>query len=133
MIPQSVSVFTWLCKTVDNKSFWAYNSGIVSDRSLKMKVLITTQYSENYGTESDPYWKFKGGSDYFIQNVNPLNVAPGMLVDKVRSQIEYSNPMSQELILDWELVSDDFITEFEKDQLEFGGKIVYPTKVIELA
>ena len=98
-----------------------------------MKVLITTQYSENYGTESDPYWKFKGGSDYFIQNVNPLNVAPGMLVDKVRSQIEYSNPMSQELILDWELVSDDFITEFEKDQLEFGGKIVYPTKVIELS
>ena len=88
-----------------------------------MKVLITTQYSENYGTESDPYWKFKGGSDYFIQNVNPLNVAPGLLVDKVRSQIEYSNPMSQELILDWELVSDDFITEFEKDQLEFGGKI----------
>ena len=62
-----------------------------------MKVLITTQYSENYGTESDPYWKFKGGSDYFIQNVNPLNVAPGLLVDKVRSQIEYSNPMSQEI------------------------------------
>ena len=31
-----------------------------------MKVVINTQYKENYGTEADPYWKFKGGTTYII-------------------------------------------------------------------
>ena len=31
-----------------------------------MKVVINTQYKENYGTVSEPYWKFKGGSTYII-------------------------------------------------------------------
>ena len=98
-----------------------------------MKVLITTQYSENYGTESDPYWKFKGGSEYFISNVDPLKVAPGLLVEQVRSKIEYSNPMSEEYILDWELVADDYMTEFERSQLEYEGKIMFPCKELVLA
>ena len=54
-----------------------------------MKILITTQYQENYGTDADPYWKMKGGSDYFITGVDPLRVAPGLLVDQVRDRIEY--------------------------------------------
>ena len=97
-----------------------------------MKILITTQYRENYGTECDPYWKFKGGSDYFIPNVDPLKVAPGSLVEQVRDQIEYANPMSEEYILDWELVADDYQTEFERSQLEYDGEIRYPTRVLEL-
>jgi len=97
-----------------------------------MKILITTQYRENYGTESDPYWKFKGGDEYYILGVDPLKTAPGVLVEKVRDRIEYAGPMNEEYILDWELVEDDFQTDFERDQLLFDGEIRYPTHVIEL-
>ena len=98
-----------------------------------MKILIATQYCENYGSHDEPYWKFKGGSEYFIEGVDPLKVAPGLLVDKVRGKIEYSNPMSEEYILDWELVADDYMTEFERDQLEFEGQVRFPAKVLEVA
>ena len=97
-----------------------------------MKILITTQYRENYGTAEEPYWKFKGGSDYFILDVDPLKVAPGLLVEQVRGEIEYANPMSEEYILDWELVADDYMTEFERSQLEYDGEIRYPARVLEL-
>ena len=97
-----------------------------------MKILITTQYRENYGTETDPYWKMKGGDEYFILNVDPLKTAPGLLVEQVRGEIEYANPMSEESILDWQLVEDDFQTNFEQDQLLFDGEIRYPTHVIAL-
>ena len=97
-----------------------------------MKILITTQYKENYGTDADPYWKFKGGSDYFILGVDPLKVAPGLLVEQIRGQIEYAGPMSEESILDWELVADDALSPFEQDQLELDGEIRYPAQVLEL-
>ena len=98
-----------------------------------MKILITTQYRENYGTVEEPYWKFKGGEDYFILGVDPLKTAPGLLVEQVRGEIEYANPMSEEYILDWELVADDYQTEFERSQLEYDGEIRYPARVLELA
>jgi len=97
-----------------------------------MKILITTQYRENYGTPAEPYWKFKGGEDYFILGVDPVKVAPGVLVEQVRGQIEYSGEMSEEYILDWELVADDYVTDFERSQLEYEGEIRFPAKVIEL-
>ena len=98
-----------------------------------MKILISTQYRENYGSVSDPYWKFKGSSEYFIKGVDPLQVAPGLLVDRVRAEVEYSNDMAEEYILDWELVADDYMTDFEKSQLEYDGKVLFPAKVLELA
>jgi hypothetical protein len=97
-----------------------------------MKILITTQYRENYGTPAEPYWKFKGGEDYFILNVDPVKTAPGVLVEQVRGQIEYSGAMSEEYILDWQLVADDYVTDFERGQLELDGRIQYPAKILEL-
>jgi hypothetical protein len=97
-----------------------------------MKILITTQYRENYGTLEEPYWKFKGGEDYFILGVDPVKTAPGLLVEQVRGQIEYSGEMSEEYILDWELVADDYVTDFERSQLELDGAIQYPAKILEL-
>jgi hypothetical protein len=97
-----------------------------------MKILITTQYRENYGTAEEPYWKFKGGEDYFILNVDTLKTAPGVLVEQVRDRIEYSGEMSEEYILDWELVADDYVTDFERSQLELDGRIQYPARVLEL-
>ncbi len=97
-----------------------------------MKILITTQYRENYGTAEEPYWKFKGGEDYFILGVDPVKTAPGVLVEQVRGQIEYSGDMSEEYILDWELVADDYVTDFERGQLELDGIIQHPAKILEL-
>ena len=95
-----------------------------------MKILITTQYQENYGTDADPYWKMKGGSDYFITGVDPLRVAPGLLVDKVRDRIEYQGVMSQEYIVDWRLVDDDYVTDFERDQMQYDGRVTHPTPIL---
>jgi len=97
-----------------------------------MKILITTQYRENYGTPDDPYWKSKGGTDYVILNVDPVKTAPGVLVEQVRDQVEYSTPMSEEYILDWDLVADDALSPFEQDQLELDGAIQFPAKILEL-
>ena len=97
-----------------------------------MKILITTQYRENYGTPEEPYWKFKGGEDYFILNVDPVTQAPGLLVEKARREVEYTGPMSEEYVVDWCLVEDDYITDFERSQLEYEGEIRFPAKVLEL-
>lgn len=95
------------------------------------KLMITTQYRENYGSEEQPYWKFKGGSEYFIANVNECDMID-VIVDRVRPQIEISNPMCQEYILGYEIVADDYMTEFERSQLEYEGKVTYPAKILEI-
>jgi hypothetical protein len=106
-----------------------------------MKLLITTQVYENYawredgtlGVGNDAYWKAKGGCEYVINNVDPLKVAPGLLVESVRGQVEIDNDGFREYILDWELVDDSYLTEFERSQLEYEGKITFPAKELNIA
>lgn len=98
-----------------------------------MKIIITTQYLENYGTDTEPYWKAKGGDDYVILGVDPLKTAPGLLVEQVRSQIEYHGDMSQEYIVDWNLVPDHQLTDYEQDQLAFDGEIRYPANILSVS
>ena len=101
-----------------------------------MKLLIQTQYAENYGSSGEPYWKFKGGEDYIIDvpgfrfNEDMAWKKAEMIVDELRSKIEYSGSMSEEYIRDWLFVQDDFLTDFEKSQLEYEGEILYPAKRI---
>ena len=99
------------------------------------KLLIQTQIQENYGAhdwdgqgQCPQYWKFKGGNDYVVKNVDPLKVAPGLLVDSVRGKIETDNEYVREHIVDWEIVADDYLTDFERSQLEYEGKITYPAE-----
>ena len=99
------------------------------------KLLIQTQIQENYGAhdwdgqgQCPQYWKFKGGNDYVIKNVDPLKVAPGLLVDSVRGKVETDNEYVREHIVDWEIVADDYLTDFERSQLEYEGKITYPAE-----
>ena len=93
-----------------------------------MKLVINTQYRENYGShdwdgkgECPQYWKFKGGSTYVVPNI--LGESPDIL-KRVRPLIEYGNYGSEEYILDynivennakvcesWESVTQIFITE----------------------
>ena len=61
-----------------------------------------------------------------------MKTAPGLLVERVRDQIEYAGPMSEESILDWQLVADDALSPFEQDQLELDGEILYPARVLAL-
>ena len=61
-------------------------------------------------------------------------IAAGLLVETVmdvRSRIETNSQYLTEEIVDWEVVRDDELTTFERDQLRYEGRIQYPDKVIE--
>ena len=97
-----------------------------------MKLLITTQVYENYGAhdwdgEGDcpQYWKAKGGSDYVIKRFKGDATTAVMAV---RSQIEEDNDHYRESIIDFRIVADDYLTEFEQSQLAYEGSIRYPAK-----
>ena len=90
------------------------------------KLLITTQVYENYGSADEPYWKPKGGSDYVVKKVNVNKVTETVM--GVRSQIECDNEFYREYILGWEVVANDYLTEFEQSQLEYEGTIRFPAK-----
>jgi hypothetical protein len=95
------------------------------------KLLITTQVYENYGAhdwdgtgEVPQYWKAKGGNDYVIKNFTDFGSVTETIM-AIRSKIELDDSFCRENIINWEIVSDDYLTEFERDQLEYEGKITY--------
>jgi hypothetical protein len=90
------------------------------------KLLIQTQTYENYGDDVNPYWKPKGGCDYVVKKVNVNKVTETVM--GLRSQIECDNEYYREHIINFEVVANDYLTEFEKDQLEYEGKIRFPAK-----
>ena len=106
-----------------------------------MKLLITTQIQENYGAHDwdgvgacPQRWKFKGGQDYkfdlgsTVRNQSALEE----LVEYFRPQIEEDNDYYRNHIIGWEVVSDDFLTDFEQSQLEYEGRIAYPATKLEM-
>jgi hypothetical protein len=105
-----------------------------------MKLHIYTQDQENYGAhdwdgvgECPEYWKFKGGRDFFVPMGYSINSETATaIVMAVRGDIEESNDYFRCEIIGWDIVADDFMTEFEKSQLEYEGSIRYPAKVLEL-
>ena len=93
------------------------------------KLYIFTQNYENYGTTGDPYWKPKGATDYFVPDFDGDEATTIMLV---RDQIECNNEYYQSSILGWEVVPNDYMTEFEKYQLDYEGSIRFPARVISV-
>jgi hypothetical protein len=98
-----------------------------------LKLLITTQVYENYGAHDwdgkgtcPSYWKAKGGSDYVVKNINVNQVTETVMA--VRGQIEEDNDHYRETIIDFRLVKDDYLTEFEQSQLAYEGAIRFPAK-----
>jgi hypothetical protein len=77
-----------------------------------MKLVIQTQYRENYGAHDwdgegacPQYWKPKGGSTYIVEL--DLNSAQNPSVyEDVEKCIEFSDDYSEEYILDLQLVDD---------------------------
>ena len=105
-----------------------------------MKLLVTTQVYENYGAhdwdgtgECPQYWKAKGGNDYVIKNFKGGSEQATVAVMSVWDRVECANEAFRETILGWSIVADDYLTEFEKSQLEYEGKITYPAKELEWA
>jgi hypothetical protein len=105
-----------------------------------MKLLVTTQVYENYGAhdwdgtgECPQYWKAKGGNDYVIKNFKGGSEQATAAVMCVWNQVECANEHYRETILGWNIVADDYLTEFEKSQLEYEGKITFPAKELEWA
>lgn len=94
------------------------------------KLLIQTQVYENYGDAAKPYWKPKGGGDYVIKNFKKFSKVTEVVM-AVRGQIEQDNEFYREHIINFEVVSDDYLTEFERSQLEYEGKITYPANEIK--
>ena len=71
------------------------------------KLVIETQYMENYDVDDvteEGHWKFKGGNTFIV---------------------EYDNSMSREFVLSWTVESDDWVSQYEKDQKEWSDGSFY--------
>jgi len=106
-----------------------------------MQLLITTQIQENYGAhdwdgegECPQYWKFKGGNDYKYDLGSVARNAEALaeLVEFFRGQIEENNDYYRNNIIGWEVVGDDYLTDFEQSQLDYEGRIAYPATRLEM-
>jgi hypothetical protein len=76
-------------------------------------LVINTQYRENYAAHDEgyrhgvdeAYWKFKGGSTYFVTDLTEANVnsivANG--IPTLTKLIESKNEAFEEYIIDWEI------------------------------
>ncbi len=103
-----------------------------------MKLLITTQVYENYGAhdwdgagECPEYWKAKGGNDYVVKKFKGKDVT--MAIMALREKIEQDSSYYREYIVDWNIVADDYLTEFERDQLDYEGSIRFPAQELDFA
>ena len=104
-----------------------------------MKLLISTQVYENYaidkngtlGVGENAYWKAKGGSDYVVKKFKGGEEAATMAIMSLREKIESNNDAYRESIISWKIVADDYLTEYERDQLEYDGKIMFPSTELE--
>ncbi len=99
------------------------------------KLLITTQVYENYGAhdwdgvgQCPQYWKAKGGNDYVIKKFKGGSTDATMAVMCLRAQIESDNEGFRETVINYSIVKDDYLTEFEQSQLDYEGKITYGAK-----
>jgi hypothetical protein len=97
-----------------------------------MMLVITTQVYENYGAhawdgqgECPQYWKPKGGSEYKVLDI-PLNIDYNSIVGFALTGIECDNEAFRETMVGWTIESDDYLSWYEKSQLEYDGDIVYP-------
>jgi hypothetical protein len=100
-----------------------------------MKALIVTQIHENYGAHDwdgegtcPEYWKAKGCGEYYIKDMTEDSIVETMLVN--RSKLEQDTNYFRESIIDFALVPDDYMSQYEKSQLEYEGRIIYPVPVI---
>ena len=88
---------------------------------------------ENYDVDQvteEGHWKYKGGHDFIIDNVDVNNVQS--VVAEITPLIEYDNSMSREYILNWTVESDDWVPQYEKSQKEwYDGQMYYEPRLFK--
>lgn len=99
-----------------------------------MMLVIATQDYENYaahqGFTGEFYWKAKGGSEYKVTGI-PSGVDLEEVIELVRGEIEQNNEYFQTNIIGYGVQPDDYLSWFEKSQLEYEGEITYREPEIE--
>jgi len=103
-----------------------------------VKAIFYTQVYENYawredgsiGVGEDAYFKPKGSDEYVVRNVNKSEMSA--ILAEVRAKVEVSNDYFRETVVDFELVEDDYLTEYERSQLEYEGRIEYSPTELEM-
>ena len=95
-----------------------------------MMFVIRTQYMENYGYhdwdgqgECPQRWKYKGGSEYKITGVDPTS-DPKDYINL--ANVEFNDIGAREYIVNYTFEADDYMSDFEKSQLEYDGEIMFP-------
>lgn len=98
-----------------------------------MKLVLTTSVLENYGAhtwdgegECPVNWKAKGGSEYIVEDYSFVD-ADSVEADAERlsSLLTQNNEFFQIDVVSWELVEDDYVPYFEKQQIEYEGVATY--------
>jgi hypothetical protein len=104
-----------------------------------MKLVIITQTRENYGAHDwdgvgtcPQYWKNKGGSEYIVDDIEHFvtidddffakNIQ-SIVYDYIAPKIEESSDYFEESIINYSIEDNDYMSEFEKSQLEYEGFI----------
>jgi len=62
-----------------------------------------------------------------VSNFTQLNEVQAV-VDSIRDRLEIDDDFYNEYIIDWYVAEDDYLTQDERNQLEFDGRITYPAK-----
>jgi hypothetical protein len=93
-----------------------------------MMLVIDTQDRENYaahqGFTGEYYWKMKGGQSYKVINI-PQGADPAKIVETFRSDIEdLDNDYYRSEIIEYSLQPDDWMSPFERSQLEYEGALM---------
>jgi hypothetical protein len=80
------------------------DSKFITIPETKGMTLVDLQYMENYNweDEGEPYWKFKGGPSYFVQDLVKFLTESGEI---------YSNNHSKQYLLSALLMKKDYILE----------------------
>ena len=102
-----------------------------------MMLVVSTQVHENYGAHDwdgvgvcPQYWKAKGGHEYKILGI-PAGIDFQEIVELVTPEIETANDYITESIIDVRCEADDYLSWFEKSQLDYEGSIQFAEPTIE--
>lgn len=99
-----------------------------------MMLVIQTQDYENYaahqGFDGTFRWKAKGGSEFKVTGI-PQGADIEEIVSMVRSDIERNDEYFQTTIIGYGVEADDYLSWFEKSQLDYEGSIQFAEPVIE--
>ncbi len=72
----------------------------------------------------------KGGSEYKVLGV-PLNIDHAEVV--AAAGVERDNDYCREYVVDWSIEADDYLSSFEKSQLEWEGEIQFKEPTLDYA